>query len=500
MSMQKGRNVLYTSEPTITYENVIDVLRKVLPLHEKNVTRIEFLDNYEKGEQPILRKKTYRPDINVQACDNVANEVTEFKTSFHWSNPITLVQRSESEDENITKAISILNGCYEAENIRKKTQDLGRNVEVGCRGYTFVDINLDKEDIENGGSYFKVESLSPSNAFVVYSSYYFDKRPMMGVTYRVDSENQKYFTVFTKDTRFEIKNNEHTSRSGEANPLSRIPIVEWIRSYDGMGCFERQISEMDNLNLLISDFTNDIEQNTQAVWHANDTDFPVEVIENKDGTKTEKIKKPGSNEWVLTETTQDGKTPFIKPLVIDYDYTGMLNNIVTRRALILQKCNVPQRNDNSGGSTGIAMDSATGWSAAEIQAQKQQNIMEACKMEEVKVVLSAIKNSPYVPSDSPLLNLKYSDIQPSVKRNKTYELTVKVNSLTTLLSHGFDLIDAVQAIPIFEDNSQVIERSGETVRKYQDAQVFGTEKEKTTEEKRPFPDVSDQIENSPNIN
>jgi hypothetical protein len=321
---------------------------------------------------------------------------------------------------------------------------------------------------------------------------------MMGVTYRLDSENQKHFTVFTSDSRYEIKNSEHQPRSGEANPLKRIPIIEWIRSYDGMGCFERQISEMDNLNLLISDFTNDVEQNTQAIWHANDTDFPVEVIENEDGTKTERVKKPGSNEWVLTETTQDGKTPFIKPLVVDYDYTGMLNNIVTRRALILQKCNVPQRNDNSGGSTGIAMDSATGWSAAEIQAQKQQNIMEARKMEEVKVVLSAIKNNPYVPSDSPLLKLKYTDIQPSVKRNKTYELTVKTNALTTLLSHGFDLLDAVQAVPMFGDNSQVIERSGETVRKYQEAQVFGTEKQ--TEEKRPFPDVSDQIENSPNIN
>ena len=82
--------------------------------------------------------------------------------------------------------------------------------------------------------------------------------------------------------------------------------------------------------------------------------------------------------------------------------------------------------------------------------------------------------------------------------SKTYELTVKVNSLTTLLSHGFDLRDAVQAIPIFEDNTQVIERSGEMVKKYQESQVFKTEKQ--TEEKRPFADYSDQQENSPNMN
>jgi hypothetical protein len=320
---------------------------------------------------------------------------------------------------------------------------------------------------------------------------------MMGVVYRLDGEGQKRFTIFTKEFRFELKGYEHDARSGELNPLGIIPVIEWIRSYDGMGCFERQIPEMDNLNLLVADFTNDVEQNTQAIWHGNDVEFPTEEIVNEDGTKTKRVKKPGTNEWVITGTTLDGKTPFIKALAVEYDYQGMLNNIVTRRALILQKCNVPQRNDNSGGSTGIAMDSATGWSAAETQAQKQQNIMEACKMEEVKVVLSAIRNNPYVPSDSPLLKLKYTDIQPSVKRSKTYELTVKTNALTTLLSHGFDLRDATQAIPMFEDNTQVIERSGEGVKKYQESQVFSSKKE--TEEKRPFADTSDQISNSPNI-
>jgi hypothetical protein len=118
-------------------------------------------------------------------------------------------------------------------------------------------------------------------------------------------------------------------------------------------------------------------------------------------------------------------------------------------------------------------------------------------MNEVKAVLRAIKKCPYVPSDSPLLKLKAKDIQPNIKRSKTYELTVKTNALTTLLSHGFDLKDATQTVPLFEDNTQVIERSGLGVKKYQTAHVFGTEKQ--TEEKRPFADTSDQIANSPNI-
>lgn len=500
--MQHGRKILYTSEPYITKENIIPILRKVFPLHEENARRIEYLDNYEKGEQPLMRKKTYRADIDVQVNDNIANEITNFKTAYHWGNPITFVQRGENNERNseISEAIYSINCQYEAEEIRKKTQYLGRNVEICCLGYTYVDANMDEEDVMNGGSYFKIESLSPTNAFVVYSSYYFDSRPMLGVMYRVDDNGAKHFTAFSKDQRFELKNYEHDIRSGEINPLGMIPIIEWIRSPDMMGCFERQLSEMDNLNLLVSDFTNDVDQNTQAIWHGNDIEFPKEIIETEDGRKIEQEKRPKTNDWIITETTRDGSKPFINPLAVQYDYTGMLNNIVTRRSLILQKCNVPGRNDNSGGSTGIAMDSATGWSAAESEAQKQQNIMESCKMEEIKVVLRAIKISPYVPADSPLLKLKYTDLQPSIKRSKTYELTVKTNAIAALLAKGFALEDVLSIAPLFEDDNKVIERSGEGVRKYQETNVFknGTESS-STEEKRPFADMSDQEKNSPLI-
>ena len=496
---QIGRIKLYTDEPVITSANVIDVLRKALNDYTPTIAKMESLLEYEAGYQDVIRVKKYRSDINCKCVDNLANEITEFKTGFIWGNPITFIQSGKEDDfDNDTlKAIAELNRCYQSQNIKKKTQHLARNVEITGLGYTYVDINTDYQD---GDSYFQIESLDPRNAFVVYSSYYLDQRPMLGVVMGTNSRNEKKFTCFSRDLRFEINNEwEHTSRSGELNPLGIIPVVEWFRDYDRMGCFERQISEMDNLNLLISDFTNDVEQNTQAIWHANDTDFPVEVVENEDGTKTEKVKKPGSNEWVLTETTQDGKTPFIKPLLIDYDYSGMLNNIITRRSLILQKCNVPQRNDNSGGSTGVAMSDATGWSAAETSASKQQNIMDSCKMEELRFVLRSIQKSPDVLDDSPLLRLRDVDVQPNIKRLKTYELTVKTNAMVSLISHGFSLEDAVTVAPLFEDPNEVVNRSGEGVRKYQESQVFKSESNSETEEKRPFADYSDQEANSPNI-
>ena len=492
--MTYGREEIFTDVPYITNENIQEVLRKAISTHRRNVARIDYLLNYEAGYQPLMRTKQYRKDIDCECVDNIANEVTEFNLGFKWGNPITLVQRGERTGEDEIKAVSILNDCYETESIKTKTQKLGRFVEIDAIGYTYVDVNMDWQE---GDSYFNIEALDPRNTFVVRSNYYIDKRVMLGVTYYTDEHGQEYYTCFTKDTRFDLVGlNEIINE--EWNPLKRVPIIEWIRSHDRMGCFERHISEMDNLNLLISDFTNDVEQNTQAIWHTNDVEFPTMITTNEDGTTTEEVVKPKSNDWMQTFTSQDGKTPFVKPLAIDYDYDGMLQNIVNRRALILQKCNVPQRNDNSGGSTGVAMSDATGWSSAEMSASKQQGIMESCKMEEIKVVLEAIRISPFVPADSSLLKLRYSDIQPNIKRQKTYELTVKTNAICALLAKGFSLEDTLTIAPLFEDPNQVVVRSGDGVRKYQESNVF-KEEQQQSEDKRPFADYSDQENNSPNI-
>lgn len=515
--MHYGRKILYTDVPEITYNNVLEVLREAYAEHLDNSNRIDYMLRYEEGEQPLQREKKTRTDIDIKCVDNLANEITEFKCSFNWQNAMSLVQNGDVSDKRISEAISELNQNYEMAKIKAKTQELARFVEIGALCYVLIDTNTDWKP---GKSYFTLDVLDPRTAFVIRSNYYPDKRVMLGVSYRHDnSTGNNYFTCFTKNERFEIVNLQeiigedgksvyrHEERSGEMNPLGIIPIVEYIRSYDRMGCFERQISEMNNLNLMISDFSNDVDQNTQAIWHGNDVEFPTEKVTNEDGSTTERPKKPGTNEWILTYTSPDGKQPFINPLAVNYDYSGMLNNIITRRQLILQKCNVPERNDNSGGSTGIAMSDATGWSQAENVAAKQQLITDSNKLDEVEVVLAAIRESPFVPQDSPLRELKISDIEVNVKRQKTYEMTTKVNAMATLLSHGFSLEDTVNAIPFFDDPNEVCMRSGNMVKKYQDSIINktttnsaeGGDGEQSPDSDKIMQDQSDQIDNSPMI-
>lgn len=519
--MQIGRYELLTDEPEVTYENIIPILQEVFPLHQSNESKANYLLEFEAGNQPLPREKKNRKEIDVHCVDNVAHEIAKFHVGYKWGIPITIVQRGEEDSgkrKNEIGAISLLNEQYELQEIRKKTQRLARFVEICGVGYTFVDISTEDED-----SYFTIEALDPRNTFVVRSNYYHDKRIMIAGTFRTDKHGNRHFTCFTKDFRFEIinllkitngkkvKDKEqwhHDLRSGEENPLHIIPIVEWIRNDDRMGCFERQIDDLNCLNLIESDICNASETAVQSIWHCNDIDFPTEIVTLEDGTTKEVERRPRNNEWMQTYTSPDGKSPTITPLSINFDYEGNLNYAITKRAYILQNADIPNRGGSSGGNTGSALNISSGWETTEAIASAQQNIMESCKMEEVKIVLKAIKACPNIEDDNPLLELKHKDCQPNIKRNKTYELATKVNAWATLISHGFNGYHATKIVNIADDTNQVWADSREGVEMYQ-MSVFGQqttnntavggENEKKPNSERLQQDNSDQITQSPFI-
>lgn len=501
--MQFGRRTIWTDEQSVTIENVLEILQNAESSFLANKAECEALLAIDAGKMTPIREKKVRTDIDIKTVDPIAHEIVEFKEGFHWSNQINFVQRGvvDSGNGKEAEAIALFNECFSAENLGKKQKTLGHFVEICGIGYTFIDV---KTDWQEGDSYFQYETLDPRYAFVIRSSRYADHRVMLGVTFREDMNGNRFFTAFSKDKRFEVSARKITNgketktswgqetRSGVRNPLGMIPIIEWERSDDRMGVFEREIPEMNRLNLLLSDIANDVDSETQMIWWTNDVEFPDKV--DKDGKPTGEKDKPKSNDWISTYTSRDGKTPQIKPLTTPYDYAGLLNNYLSARALILQRCYTPQRNDNSGGSTGIAMEDASGWSAAEQVACSEQLFQEASKLMEAKVALKAIKLNKKVPSDSPLLSLRYIDVKPNVTRQKSYELSIKSNSFATMISHGIHGLHALKCVNLFEDANQVWEDSKALIEKYQN-NTFGKEDEIKPQSNDPI----NQISNSPLI-
>lgn len=479
-----GRSVIYTDVKEITSENIIGVLQDTFPLHLANSAVIDTLIQFEAGNQPQLRAKVTRPEIDSKCVDNVANEIVEFKTSFVWGNPITLVQRG-SKDSGVSnktenEGIARLNECYASELLSKKQQELAYFVETTGIGYTFIDVNT---RWRKGKSYFTYDVLDPRYAYIVYSSA-LGHRKMLGVSYSIDTMGNRHFTAFTDDTRFEVDSiyNADISDgakeesyvwgerpfSGQKNPLNINPIVEWVRSSDRMGCFERQIAEMLEVNQLWSDLSNQVGQTVNSVWWANNVEFPTETVTDSDGNETEVTSHPENGDWIETNTTRDGKDPKIVPLTVDFDYAGQIQNILSKRALILQKCQVPQRGDSTN-STGVATSAASGWDAADNSANKEQMFMESAKLEEVEIVLAAIQASTDIEKDNPMLKLLFMDIQPSIKRQKNYELVSKMNFFATGISHGIHPKHLLKAMNAFTDPEQVYIDSEDYFEKYFDA-------------------------------
>ena len=95
--MQIGRYELLTDKPEVNYENIIQILQEVFPMHQVNAMRINYLLGYEAGNQPLQRAKTYRSDIDCKCVDNVAHEIAKFHIGYKWGIPISIVQRGEKD-------------------------------------------------------------------------------------------------------------------------------------------------------------------------------------------------------------------------------------------------------------------------------------------------------------------------------------------------------------------------------------------------------------------
>lgn len=468
----KGRKKIYTDAAEITFKNVIDVLNKALIAHDQNVSQIQFLINFEKGLQPLQRKKTVRKEIDIQSISNLAHQITEFWLGYFWGNHMAFVQKSDKHPEGSNpkdsdSAITLLNEMYEAEDMERKDQLLAYYLEVCGTCCQLIDI---KRNVGDGDAVFDLVTLNPLYSFVVYSSDAYEK-PVMGVSFSENNDGSKIYTCITDDRVYIIKDamkiingqEKHykfeKERSGEANPFGKINIIEFERATDRTGVFERQIDELNALNILESDLVNDVAQTTQANWWGND----VELEKDENG----KIKGVQGGQWILTKSTGNGNKPDIKALVLNYDYAGVLANIQAKHDGILERTFTPLLKDQSGGSTTGATSLSSGWTAAETVAKKQEATIRSGYRLRNQLVLAAIHKSPDVPADSPLQRLKNSDIEIRPIRQRSFDMATKVNSLATMIQNQVHPRVAMETVDLFNNLAEAVEDSLPNMLEYQ---------------------------------
>ena len=253
-----GRTPIYSAETEITDENVVDVLRKAIPIFEKNANECEYLYNYYKGKQPILgRTKVIRPEILNTIVVNRAYEIVTFKTGRFLYKNIQYVNRSEDK----TDEVNDLNSFMYLDNKNGKDRELVDWFHICGHAYRMT---IDAPAVD--GVPFHTFTIEPTKAFVVYSDNV-QKDRLMGVyyTFILDKKKNKHkiYTCYTKNKIYTIENYKITSI--ENHIMGDVPIVEYPANYARLGCFEMVLELLDAINLAQSNRMDGLEQFIQAL-------------------------------------------------------------------------------------------------------------------------------------------------------------------------------------------------------------------------------------------
>ena len=438
----KGRREIFTDVKEITQANICDVMVDAFNTHQHNVTEIRYLQDYEKGIQPILyRKKEIRPEINFKTVENHAAEITAFKVGYVFGSPITFVQRASNEvsgnNQKVDdKKIAALNEMMFEERKASQDQKLGKDLAVCGVGYRII---LPKR-IKTGLSVFDMVKLNPQNAFVVkYNDIY--KRVALGVSYVTLKDNTVRIGAYTDTHYYELEGNTSGFKVLGVTPhrIGVVPIIEYQNDNERMGCFERVLPLLDALNIATSDRLNGLAQFVQSIlWMNNcevDTD-QMEQLKDKLGLLTKS--EPGNPASVqyLTATLDQAQTQTL----IDYLYEQ-----------ILQIAGVPGREQSTGGNTGQAIMLSNGWQIAETHARSMEQTFTDSEFKTLDVVLRIAK----LVDTNEIASLKLSDIDVKFSRNKTDSLIVKTQGLMNQLQAGIHPLVAITNCGLYSDPQTV---------------------------------------------
>lgn len=460
-----GRRQIFTDINRITRDNLLLVLNDAFAVHERNVAEIDYLMRYERGEQPLNREKEIRPEIDIQAQENHAAEITSFKIGYEFGSPVTFVQRAkvdakshnkeatDQDEKNDDIRISLLNEMMFEENKPAKDVQLARNFKICGVGYRMFRAKRNIDDV----SVFDMAIPNPMTTFVVYANDAY-REPVLGVTYSITADGRKLVGAYTKKKYFSLEIpmiGPAGAIREEPNMIGEIPIVEYVNDYDRMGCFERVIPIMDALNITNSDRVNDIAQYVQNILWMHNCQLDKEQ---------KKVIQDGG--VIITKSNGDGKEAKIAYVSAPLNQQETQTLVDYQYEQVLQISGTPGREKTSGGNTGSAILLSNGWQLAETQAKAMELVFSEAEKRSLRVVLAIIRmcEDKDLP-DVSMRDLRVSDILVKFSRNKTYDLVSRVNALVTLVNAGFNLEKSVELVDISDDPLQFAIDSQEMVDK-----------------------------------
>ena len=389
-----GRRKIFTTEKQITPGNVVDVLQKSLNIHVQNRRDIEYLYDYYRGEQPILKRtKEVHSEILNKIVVNHANEIVAFKTGYMIGEPVQYVCRTGESSGDLESFNAII------DNAGKNASDRSIVEWFHICG-TAYRIVLPGEPLD-------VYTLDPRRTFVVYADD-LQNTPLMGVWCWGDNQT---FDVYTSDMHYTIENNR--IKDSAPHMLGDVPIIEYPGNMARLGSFEIVLEQLDALNTIESNRVDGIEQFIQSImvfYGVNITPQGIVDLREQGG-----IAIPNGTD--------------VKYLVQELNQTQtqtLVNNIYDS---ILTICGMPNRNGGSSTSdTGAAVILRDGWSDAEARAKDAESMFIESEKRFLKIAVR-------ICNELNNMDLTVDDIQTRFTRRNYENIQGKAQVLVSMLNN-----------------------------------------------------------------
>lgn len=393
-----GRRIIYTDVTEINDENVLSILSDAYKVHQQNKTEIEYLYDYYKGKQDILdRVKDVRPEICNRIVVNRANEIVSFKVGYLMGEPIQYVSRDQTKSDAVMELNNVM---Y---NIEKANKDKLLSEWNHICGTAYRYVGIEEDDL-------MIYTLDPRYAFVVYSKQLGNK-PLMGVSYTVDSNGKETFSVYTSHRYYEVSDNNITAN--EATPYERLPIIEYPANNSRLGAFEIVIDLLDAINNTASNRADGVEQFVQALMVLKGVDITDEQFKELKELGGIKVPADGDVKYLIQELNQTQTQTLVDDM---YDE-------------ILTICGMPNRNGGSSTSdTGSAVIMRDGWSSAEARAKDSETVFKESERKFLRVALEIFNTKHKA-------DLQYSDIDIRFTRRNYENIQLKAQVLTIMLNN-----------------------------------------------------------------
>lgn len=410
-----GRTPILTPETEITRDNVVEVLRKAIPIFEKNASECKYLYEYYKGRQPILgREKEIRPEICNTIVVNRAYEIVTFKTGRFLYKNIQYVNRAEET----TGEVNDLNSIMYADGKCGKDRELVDWIHICGHGYRMV---IDAPAVD--GTPFHTYTIEPMRAFVVYCDDV-ARTPLMGVYYSfyLDEHKNKHkiYTCYTDHEIYTIE--DYQIKDISLHILGDVPIVEYPANYARLGCFEMVLELLDAINLATSNRQDGLEQFIQALL----------VFKNID-----------LEEGDVTKLRQEGAICLPEGSDVDY-LVHELNQTQTQTLVddlyqaVLTICGMPNRQSGSTSTSDNkgAVVLRDGWSASATAVKETKQYFESSERRMLKMALKLF-NIYNDGNTSGSKQLSVADIEVHFDEGEYENMLEKAQVLTMLLSNDW---------------------------------------------------------------